>query len=209
MKPATKARILKFFRTSHAWLGLFIFPWVLVIGLTGIYLNHKSLVLDWLDSSRYDESRFAEWPVLDMEVGDALPIAQSIWPDEDITGVKGDVYHDMDSFVFTKDSGKIIITRATGHYFVKSNLSRQLYAPDGTLLDRKIYWKSVFKWLHARGWLNSTPGTWLADLTGVAMVIFSISGLFIFFMPRTKKIVRAVKRLKPEKSRSAPARQET
>ncbi|NOR64269.1 MAG: hypothetical protein GQ535_17505 [Rhodobacteraceae bacterium] len=199
MKQATKAKLLKFFRVTHGWLGVIVFPWIFVIGLTGLYLNHKSLVLDWIGSSAYDESQFADWPVQDVTVTQALAIAKTYWPNEDVQSLKDDTYHDHDSFIFKKDSGRIIITQDTGHYFVKTNLTRRTFAPDGTLLHKKIYWASVFKWLHVRGWLNSDLGTWLADITAVAMVFFSLSGLWLFFAPRLKKIARGFKKLTPAK----------
>jgi len=75
MKQATKAKLLKFFRVTHGWAGVIVFPWIFVIGLTGLYLNHKSLVLDWLDSVSYDESQFSEWPNIDVTLPEALLIA--------------------------------------------------------------------------------------------------------------------------------------
>ncbi len=196
MKASTKAKLQKFFRVTHGWLGIIVFPWIFVIGLTGLYLNHKSFVLDWIEQFEYDESAFSEWPnPQPPTMTDALIIAQSIWPDEDILSVKEDSYHGFDVFSFKKDSGKVMITQDTGHYYSKSNFMRVTYAPDGAVLDRKIYWKSVFKWLHVRGWLNNGLGTWLADITAVAMVIFSFSGLWIFFAPRTKRIGRRIKKI--------------
>ncbi len=210
MKPSTKAKLQKFFRVTHGWLGVIVFPWIFVIGMTGLYLNHKSLVLDWIATFEYDESEFADWPnPTPPTMTDALLIAQSIWPDEEILSLKEDTYHGFDVFSFKKDSGKIMVTQDTGHYYSKSNLSRVTYAPDGTVLDRKIYWKSVFKWLHARGWLNNGFGTWLADITAGAMMIFSLTGLWIFFAPRTKRIGRRIKkifRIRPAPAAAKPMR---
>lgn len=195
MKQATKAKVLKFFRVTHGWLGVIVFPWILVIGLTGLYLNHSKLVLGWIGSSDYDESQFENWPQKSVTMGDALIISQNYWPDEDVISLKQEPYHGFDSYIFKKDSGRIIVTLGTGHYYVKSNITRRTFAPDGALLHKKIYWKSVFKWLHVRGWLNKAPGTWLADITATAMVFFSLSGLWLFFAPRIKKMARALKKL--------------
>ncbi len=204
MKQATKAKLLKFFRITHGWLGVFVFPWILVIGLTGLYLNHKPLVLDWIGSNEYDESQFAEWPSQNLTVPQALAIADRYWPDEAVNSLKENTYHDFDTYTFKKDSGRIIVTQDTGHYFVKTNLTRRTFAPDGSLLHKKVYWKAVFKWLHVRGWLNKDLGTWLADITAGSMVFFSLSGLWLFFMPRMKKIARSLKKLKPSKAKPAP-----
>jgi len=199
MKQATKAKLLKFFRVTHGWAGVIVFPWIFIIGLTGLYLNHKSLVLDWIGSNEYDESQFYDWPIADITLPDALIIAQQYWPDEDIISLKEDTYHEFESFVFKKESGRVIVTKETGHYFVKSNFIRRTFSPEGEQLHRKTYWKSVFKWLHVRGALTNVIGTWLADITAGAMVFFSLSGLWLFFAPRIKKIKRSAAKLKPHK----------
>jgi len=204
MKQGTKAKLLKFFRVTHGWLGVIVFPWIFAIGITGLYLNHSKLVLGWIGSSEYDESQFFDWPEQDITVAHALAIANTYWPEEDVLGMKDEPYHGFDSFTFKKDSGRIIVTQDTGHYFVKTNLTRRTFAPDGTLLHKKIYWSSVFKWLHVRGWLNSDLGTWLADITAVAMVFFSLSGLWLFFAPRLKKIARALKKRVPTLRKAMP-----
>lgn len=208
MKQATKAKLLKFFRVTHGWLGVFVFPWIFAIGLTGLYLNHKSLVLDWIGTNEYDESQFAQSPPRDITVTEALAIANLYWPDEEVLSLKDDKYHGFKSFIFKKDSGRIMVTQDTGHYFVKTNMTRRTFAPDGELLHRKIYWKSVFKWLHVRGWLNTDLGTWLADITAMAMVFFSLSGLWLFFAPRIKKIKRSLGKMLSPKKATVPVRQE-
>ena len=202
MKQASKAKLLKFFRVTHGWLGVIVFPWIFAIGLTGLYLNHSTLVLGWIGSSDYDESQFLDWPLRDISLAQALVIAKTVWPNEEIEGQKEKAYHGFNSFHFEKPSGRIIVTQATGHYYVKTNITRRTFAPDGTLLHKKIYWSSVFKWLHVKGWLNSDLGTWLADITAVAMVFFSLSGLWLFFAPRMKKIARALKKCTPTKGRA-------
>lgn len=209
MKQATKAKLLKFFKVTHGWLGVIVFPWIFVIGLTGLYLNHKSMVLDWIGTNEYDESQFADWPTKNVSVSEALAIANMYWPEEDVLSLKDDTYHGFNSFIFKKESGRIIVTQDTGHYYVKTNWTKRTFAPDGTFLHKKIYWKSVFKWLHVRGWIGTTFGTWLADITATAMVFFSLSGLWLFFAPRLKKIKRSLAKLKPGKKPGPQAPQKT
>jgi len=194
MQQATKARILKTLRTLHAWLGILILPWIFMIGLTGFYMNHAKAVLRVMEPAGYDEAQFDLWPnAQDLTVSDAMKIALSVWPDNAIPLPLHDDYHDRPSFTFKMASGTVIVTRATGHYFVKTNFRRKTYAPDGSLLHSKIYWGSVFKILHARGWLNNSVGTWLADITSIALLLFAASGIFLWWMPRAKKIKRTLK----------------
>lgn len=190
-----KGRILRLLRTLHSWLGIFIFPWVIVIGATGFYLNHSDLVLSVLQGPAYDESVFDDWP---SEPGiteeGARETAMRVWPGEAIRRSDTVNYHNRRSFEFVKDSGRVIVSHPTGHYFVKTSFFRRTYAPDGQLLHVKVYWGSMFKRLHVRGWFDSSLGTWLADLTSIAMVVFGFSGLVLWTAPRLRRVRRAVSR---------------
>ncbi|HSF63817.1 MAG TPA: PepSY domain-containing protein, partial [Paracoccaceae bacterium] len=53
---------MRFLKTLHGWLGVLVLPWVLIIGLTGLYLNHERLVQGLLSGQGYDETRFDTWP---------------------------------------------------------------------------------------------------------------------------------------------------
>lgn len=194
MKQANTARFLKVLRTFHSWIAIIVFPWVLIIGLTGFYLNHSKMILGWFEATAYDEIQFSEWPDIEVTRFTALNVAAEIWPDERVQKVEFSDYHDRPSIIIEKASGSVIVSEATGHYFVKTRLTRKTYAPDGTELHSKIYWGSAFKTLHTRGWLSSRFGTWLVDITSISLVIFSVSGIFLWWMPRAKKFARLVRR---------------
>jgi uncharacterized iron-regulated membrane protein len=118
----------------------------------------------------------------------------TIWPDEPVQKVAETVYHDRPSFEVTMLSGKVIVTRPTGHYFVKTANTRRTYAPDGELLHSKIYWGAMFKRLHRDGWLGGGLGTWLADITSISMVVFGLTGAFLWWLPRSRRVWRAATR---------------
>jgi len=187
--------VLRLLRTLHAWLGIFIFPWVIVIGATGFYLNHPKTVLSALEGSGYAESQFDAWPDRrPVTEASARAVARSVWPTELVEAVKEVTYHDRSAIEVSMPSGKVIVTRPTGHYFVKTSLTRRTYTPEGTLLDSKIYWGAVFKRLHVRGWFDSSLGTLLADLTSLAMVVFGLSGVVLWWMPRSRRLLRLLSR---------------
>ena len=188
-----KGQVTRFLRTLHGWLGMFIFPWIIIIGLTGFYLNHWQAVLNILNGPAYDESQFDEWPVSEpVTVEKARAVALSVWPDEPILQERNVTYHKRKGFEFRKKSGRIIVSRPTGHYFVKTRYRRLTYAPDGTLLHSKFYWGPLFKRLHETGWVDRSLGTWLADLTSLAMVVFGLSGITIWLTPRLRRLRRLI-----------------
>jgi hypothetical protein len=193
VKP--RGRVLRLFRTILGWIGIFVFPWVIVIGATGFYLNHAQAVLAVLEGPKYDESRFDEWPGTEPVTSEmAHAIAMTIWPGEIIEKVIETDYHGRPSFEFRKASGRIVVTRPTGHYFVKTDYTRRTYAPDGALLHSKTYWGAIFKGVHRAGWLGRGLGTWLADLTSLAMVLFGMTGVVLWWVPRSRRLLRAVSR---------------
>jgi len=195
MQRPTRANTLKILRISHAWVAILVLPWVLLIGLTGFYMNHARLISKFIEPAAYDESLFEAWPnSVETTRESALVLAESIWPGEEVTKLVSKSYHTRPSYIMELPSGQVIVSRATGHYFVKYGFTRETYAPDGTLLNSKKYWGSIFKTLHARGWLGSRFGTWIADITSLSLVFFSLTGVFLWWLPRAKKIGRMVHR---------------
>lgn len=179
---------MRFLKTVHGWLGVIVLPWVIIIGLTGLYLNHERLVTGWLEGDSYDEAQFDAWPgaqPLTVEAAEAL--AGSVYPGATLTLAEDQAYHGREAAIFAAGDAQVIVALKTGHYWVKTDLTRTTHAPDGTLLERKTYWEGIVKRLHERGWLTRTFGTWLADITAAAMVIFGISGIVLFLVPRLRR----------------------
>lgn len=190
----TKAVALKYLRTVHGWLGVLVLPWVVAIGLTGFYLNHPRPVLDLIEPAAFDEARLADWPgSAPIEMASAEAIAAGVWPDEEVLLKTLVSYHEFISFQFDKPSGLIIVARETGHYYVKTDYTRTTYAPDGERLHKKIYWSRIFKELHVQGWIGEGSKRWLADATALAMVVFGMTGIVLWWMPRSRRIRRMVR----------------
>ncbi len=193
MAGASKGRVLRLLRTVHSWLGIVIFPWIVAIGATGFYLNHERAILPLIAAADYDESRFERWPGAAPAGREAaVAVAAAVWPGETVSEVLERTYHGRPVFELVMPPGRVIVVKPTGHYFVKTAYTRRTYAPDGTLLHRKVYWDTVLKRLHVRGWLGRGLGTWLADLTSLAMVLFGATGLVLFLTPRLGRMRRAL-----------------
>lgn len=178
----------RLFKTLHSWLGVLILPWILLIGITGLYLNHSSLVNNALSTAGYDESQFDEWPApKEQGVADVIDLAGVVWPDRRGLEVERTEYHGRDALRVSVGRDMLIVDRETGHYWLKTSMRRSTYDPNGSLLHSKIYWGSLFKTIHEYGWFNSRLGTWLADITATAMVLFGLSGIYLFTAPRLRR----------------------
>ncbi|MCP4981910.1 MAG: PepSY domain-containing protein [Gammaproteobacteria bacterium] len=182
---------MKFLRTIHAWIGIVFMPWIVVIGLTGLYLNHAKVINNLLYERNIDEALLDqkfEKPVIDKDL--VQQITMRAWAVKYRGKVKNDKYHRHKVIVLSKRRGKILVSRDTGHYWVKSNFMRKTYNPEGGLLHTKFYWGRIFKYLHTDGWVGGGMGSWLADFTAGAMVVFGFSGMVIFFYPRIRRFKR-------------------
>lgn len=175
-------------KTLHSWLGVLLLPWVIIIGLTGICLNHWRVVDAFLESPAYDERAFDDSPAPGLHAETELrALAKSLWPGKPIRKVRQEEYHGRNVWRLQSRAHSLILDTKTGHYWVKTRYTRKTYAPDGTLLHRKIYWGQFVSSLHENGWVNSRFGSWLADLTGAAMALFGLSGLYLFTAPRLRR----------------------
>lgn len=179
---------MRLLKTLHGWLGVIVLPWVIIIGLTGLFLNHEGMVLGWLDGQGYDETLFDSWPGAQPVTAEAARVlAEAALPDATFTLDPDTTYHGHEVAIFDTFGTQVIVALKTGHYWVKTDLRRVTHAPDGSVLDDKTYWGAIFKRLHVRGWLTSTFGTWLADITATAMVVFGLTGIVLFLLPRLRR----------------------
>lgn len=179
---------MRLLKTVHGWLGVIVLPWVIIIGLTGLFLNHQALVMGWLDGAGYDEAQFDAWPGASrLTVEDAQAVAAGLYPGIALRLEGDQTYHGREAAIFDAGGTQVIVAMATGHYWIKTDYSRTTFAPDGRVLERKTYWEGIFKRLHEQGWLTRAFGTWLADITAAAMVVFGLSGIVLFLMPRVRR----------------------
>ncbi|MDC1438834.1 PepSY domain-containing protein, partial [Planktomarina temperata] len=99
--------------------------------------------------------------------------------------------------MYTHTGSPFIVVSDTGHYYVKSRLQNKMFAPDGSLENRKLYWAYVFGVFHRTGWLGWSIGTVLADITAIALIIFGFSGLVLWYLPKHKRFKRRLGRMLP------------
>jgi len=188
------AKILKYLRMFHAWLGVLVIPWVLMFGLTGFYLNHQNFVLGLLPAGEFDESALAANPLeKPLTLDEATRLSDSFWPEDPAQKVSMGNYHGFSAYQFDKPQGQIIVAVATGHYYTKTALVNTTYSAQGEVLNRRYYWRYIFGIFHKTGWLNWGFKTLLADLTALSFIAFGLSGIFLWAMPRYKKALRLLR----------------
>ena len=176
-------RLLK---TVHGWLGVLILPWVIIAGLTGIYMNHSKLVLSVLPAAQ---------PVAELLDGQPQVAATA----EQIRGLSlsllgpqsGDIistkFNGRPVFKATSGQRQLRMDKATGAYWVSGPILQVLYAASGERLETSVRWSHLLNQLHRRGWASEMLGTWPADLTAGALTFFGFSGLYLFLAPRFRR----------------------
>lgn len=169
-------------RRIHRTLGIVVMPLLLVVALTGIYLNHSDVIYPLLRGTPYDERTMEQDPAAaPVDIYAATERATQILPREPINEVLETKYHGRPVFRFKKNTGDVIVVRDTGHYWVKTKYVRETFSPDGTRLDHKIYWGRIFREMHTGIVPGGRLGTILSDVIAGALLFFSLSGLLMRF----------------------------
>lgn len=177
-------------KTIHSWLGVLILPWVAAIGFTGLYMNHDDLILSLFPTEHYDTAGFDASPLARVQdeasaeaFAERLAPGAELFPDEE-----ADRFRHRDVFTFDAGDYDVIVDRETGFGWTDSRYVTRTYAPDGAWLHTRIRWSRVLSSIHTRGWVGTALGTWLADITAGALVVFGLSGLVLFVMPRLRRM---------------------
>ncbi len=180
--------IFRLLKSVHGWLGIMILPWILVAGVTGFYLNHSRAIFQLFPSFAFDEAQFAQHPARHEGTQlELVTIAGSFFPDENLGTPEALIYHDNRVWALKNRTYRVYLSRETGHFWVKTPFTRRTYAPDGQKLHTKYYLGRILKTLHTRGWVGVGLPSLLADITSFALMIFSMSGMYLFLSPRIRK----------------------
>lgn len=200
--------MLGFVKIFHRWLGVLVLPLIVIVGLSGLVLNHSTAIVALLSDVPYDEAQFDDWPnphFIDQSSAEAL--ATGVFPQEVLQQNEKTSYHGRDVIIFDSVSGQVIIAVATGHYWVKNKHQRLTFDPDGWLIDKKTYWAEMIRNLHGQGWISDVFGTWLADIAATALVIFGLTGAIVIFAggagrsapPQERLIVKRQNTIRPKR----------
>jgi uncharacterized iron-regulated membrane protein len=187
--PEVEMSFERFVRTLHAWMGVLILPWVVLAGFTGLYMNHADLMNRLLPAAEFEVASFAAAPGAGVQdQASALALVKAAVPGEAVIQKADDSFLDRPVFVFVAGQTEVMVDKSTGNYWLQSRYDRSLHAPDGSLVQREIRWNRVMDSLHSAGWLGRGLGTWPADIAATALMIFGVSGLFLFLAPRLRRL---------------------
>lgn len=184
-------KLMQWLRSIHGWLGILILPWIIALGLTGFYLNHGDAVLSLIGSGELDFQTFELLPGEQVvEEKTALAIAAAYWPARTFTAAGVIDYHDESAYSLKAGEEELIVLLSSGYYFYKTAYTRKAFKPDGTRIDTKVYWPRIFKEFHVKGWLGGKLGTFFADFAALSMVLFGLTGMYLFLWPRYRRFAR-------------------
>jgi hypothetical protein len=197
--------IERLLKTLHSWLGLFILPWVIVAGLTGLYMNHEQLILSVLPVGDVGAGQFIAGGTVQTEAS-ARVLAEAMFGD--LGSAKRKTNEGRPAVAFkAEDGSEVLVDLETGHLWQVSRHAVTLHAPDGQVLAWDWRWSKILSSLHRRGWVDSTLGTWLADITASALMVFGTTGLILVASPRVRRWKNRRARLAYQRQAAGPEKQ--
>jgi hypothetical protein len=121
--------IERLLRTLHSWLGVFILPWVIIAGLTGLYMNHGQLILSIFPDGDISADQFLPGGTQQTEES-ARVLAEGLF------GTLGEARfkkYEGRKVVAFKDAedGSVLVDMETGHIWTDDRYFVTLYAPTG------------------------------------------------------------------------------
>lgn len=153
---------------------------MLAIGLSGVYLNHTPQNAAEEDLQKAGQNLLANWRLeQSLTQSQALDIATKITGRADITGGEKTDYMGIDAYNFDAGGRRVLVAAGSGHYWLETALTVELFDPNGHEAGSVFRRDDVFKAIHRSGWIDSTLGTWIADIAGISLAVFSITGLVI------------------------------
>ncbi len=160
-------------RRSHMYLALFLFPWMLMYGLSTLVMNHRALFPR--GPVPFEKERALVYPGAFSDGADPRAIARQILTILDLDGAHG---------VAKRPDGTIVINRQD-----LLTPRRLTYSPaNRTLLVEKMQPRSnaMLERFHRRrgyatGYVLDTAWAVSVDLVIVAMVFWVISGLWMWW----------------------------
>lgn len=177
-------------RALHKWMGVILFPWVIIYGVTGLYMNHGKLVLSLFPADRIAQEITDDAPGLrgDAEAAKAWLRQQPFAKDS--RSLKEGSYHGRPAwFVALRGNTEVVAFKNSAQYVVRAPYHRTLYGGDGARQDTRYYWNRILGEFHKRGLVASPFGSLLADAFSIILICFGMSGLAVWGLPKLNRLI--------------------
>jgi hypothetical protein len=203
-RPRPKNWLLHRLRPWHARTGTAALLLLLLLALTGIYLNHSALFgLDPAPAEAAEPLTTATPPeAVPIPVGRALDVARAEWGDVRLQFVQ--LRQEGGRLVYRVRrkgrSDEVTVDGQTGRLAaVRGRWRETRYDEDGGAQDSRVSWTRLLFDLHT-GRILGEPGKLIADAGALALLLLAASGAYLFTVPRWRKW-RAARRRPPAASK--------
>ena len=174
-------------RTLHGWLGLLVLPWIILAGLTGLFENHGGLFQQILPQGMFSAQMVQALPDQPVQAAGVQALATRLALQDTGRPLPATIL-DRPGFRMNAQGVTLLVDGATGAYWLEGPFQSTLYAPEGRQIASRIRWAQVMIGWHRAGWLGAGLGTWPADITAAAMMVFGCSGIYLFLAPRLRRL---------------------
>ncbi|NOH73242.1 peptidase [Vibrio pectenicida] len=168
----------KWLRRIHAWTGIVLIPLMLLYGVTGLWLQHRStLKIPGPKTEMIDEVLNLDHPFKNTDDFKSFSSYQYLgWFDDTEVMVK-------ESISLPTKSGSIVIPEiwSLRNVGLKGNL-RLSYVPETLVVTAKIQdpnFGAFMNRLH-RGMGTGLSWQFFGDLAAISLILFSLTGLFMW-----------------------------
>jgi len=210
-KPNPNALLL-FWRQTHGWIGLIAGLFLITTAVTGIYLNHKNTLGEVLGLKKPERERepeakshagagmigmsASELAALPVSFAGALSTASGLVGDSQISRVELKAEKGRWVYKVKGMTGwEAIIDAATGHAEITGDTKLTRSKPQFPETPSRntpreepkpFDWSKAIKDLHT-GKIAGDAGKLLVDLAAVAIILLTLSGLYLWLVPKLRK----------------------
>ena len=230
--PVTKPNpnaLLLFWRKAHTWIGLFVGLFLVIVAVTGIYLNHKDTFNGLFGIKKPEKEKearaelranaggtsaggsVADLAALPVSFANALTAADRALVDFAVERVelkaeKGRWVYKVKAF----DGREAVIDAHSAAVQTKGEMKapkaeKEKKEDRGSLPGepKPMDWGKAIKDLHT-GKIGGDAGKLLVDLVAVLLVVLTLSGVYLWVVPTLRKRRSAQKRAAAATSPASP-----
>lgn len=216
VKQKNPNALLLAFRKYHSWLGVAMTLCILIVALTGIYLNHKDLFKRWTahkprnitDHSSRNQfagpssssenvtvlSTSTNLSLLPVTFDQALALSREQLGEQPVERIE--LKHEKGRLLYKikSSSGEVLVdahtreavTREHDSPKIKGNEEPSILASQEKRHRSGIDWAKMLKDLHT-GKIGGWAGKLVVDFTALILVILCLTGLYLWLIPLLRK----------------------